>query len=168
MQRADADWYARRHVTILFDLSNADCVPNVVRSMAAKEKSDSDLSLDEQRTELAARRTRDALERTLMSWIRTALAMVSYGFGLFKVLQYMAKAERGEQLSHSGSDIVTALLIGMGTGLLIVAMVQYWVAMRELRKEQGLEARFPLPLVGATGVALVGVFALMNVLFLKI
>ena len=37
---------------------------------------------------LALERTRMAADRTLMGWIRTALSMISFGFTIFKFLEY--------------------------------------------------------------------------------
>lgn len=122
-----------------------------------------EVELSEERTELAAQRTRDALERTLMAWIRTALSMITYGFGLFKVLQYMMKDDHTSP--HGASDMLTMALVGLGTLLLIVAMVQYRVAMRALQRDHDVEHRFPLTILGALGVAVAGLFALASLLF---
>ena len=35
---------------------------------------------------LARQRNRDAAERTLMAWIRTCLSLISFGFGLDKIV----------------------------------------------------------------------------------
>jgi putative membrane protein len=36
--------------------------------------------------QLARQRSRDAAERTLMAWIRTCLSLISFGFGLDKIV----------------------------------------------------------------------------------
>lgn len=113
--------------------------------------------------ELAAQRTRDALERTLMSWIRTTLSMITYGFGLFKVLQYMLKDH--PEVGHGAADWLTLALVAFGVVLLVMAMVQYHVALRALRHEYHVDGRLPLPLVAAAGVVVAGLFAMMNLLY---
>ena len=45
--------------------------------------------------ELARQRNRDAAERTLMAWIRTALALISFGFGLDKIIAALDRASGG-------------------------------------------------------------------------
>ncbi|MFM7169470.1 MAG: YidH family protein, partial [Cyanobium sp.] len=36
--------------------------------------------------ELAKERNREAAERTLMAWIRTSLSLISFGFGVDKII----------------------------------------------------------------------------------
>ena len=42
--------------------------------------------------ELAKERNRAAAERTLMAWIRTALSLIGFGFGIGKFAAYMDEA----------------------------------------------------------------------------
>ena len=42
--------------------------------------------------ELARERNREAAERTLMAWIRTALALIGFGFGIGKLDAYLEGA----------------------------------------------------------------------------
>jgi putative membrane protein len=39
--------------------------------------------------ELARERNREAAERTLMAWIRTALSLIGFGFGIGKLDAYL-------------------------------------------------------------------------------
>ena len=126
----------------------------------APTNADLETRLSKERTALSTQRTRDALERTLMSWIRTALSMIGFGFGLFKVLQYMVHAERGMDATSPSTEALNLALIALGTALLILAMAQYHVAMRALQRSHGVERRLPLPLIGAGGVSLIGVLAM--------
>jgi putative membrane protein len=45
--------------------------------------------------ELARERNRAAADRTLMAWIRTALAMIGFGFGVGKLYDALEKAAGG-------------------------------------------------------------------------
>lgn len=38
-------------------------------------------------TKLAAERNRLALERTLMAWVRTAISLITFGYGFYKASQ---------------------------------------------------------------------------------
>ena len=40
-------------------------------------------------TELTKERNRLAADRTLMAWIRTALSLIGFGFGIGKVYEYL-------------------------------------------------------------------------------
>ncbi|HEY9763929.1 MAG TPA: DUF202 domain-containing protein [Trichocoleus sp.] len=44
--------------------------------------------------QLAKERNRAAAERTLMAWIRTALALISFGFGIDTIVSTIVKLER--------------------------------------------------------------------------
>jgi putative membrane protein len=117
--------------------------------------------LAEQRTRLAIKRSFLAAERTLMAWMRTSLSMISFGFTMAKVFETL---ETQRQLTvgwlgHSWAPATLGLtLITIGTGALVVAVVQHWHTLKELRKE-GLEPKWSLTLNVAALVAVLGVFA---------
>ena len=46
--------------------------------------------------ELAKQRNRDAAERTLMAWIRTCLSLISFGFGLDKIVEAIDRSGGGQ------------------------------------------------------------------------
>ncbi|HVH26922.1 MAG TPA: DUF202 domain-containing protein [Vicinamibacterales bacterium] len=45
--------------------------------------------------DMARMRTIMAADRTLMAWIRTTLSMISFGFTIYKFLQYLYEANEG-------------------------------------------------------------------------
>ena len=77
-------------------------------------------------TELAKTRNRAAAERTTLAWIRTALALISFGFGLDKIISAIRVA--GGDID-SGNDVGVQLMsmafIGVGIFTLLIAMRQH-------------------------------------------
>ena len=80
--------------------------------------------------QLAVGRTVLALDRTLMAWVRTALSLISFGFTIYKFLQSIEKDVAAAALRPSGPRSLGLFLIVMGTGPLILAIVQFCLAMR--------------------------------------
>lgn len=119
------------------------------------------MSLEEERTALAVERTREASERTLMAWIRTTLAMMSFGFGTFKLFQYIAS----EAKDAGTLQWMTLALVVWGTLLLLGGILNYMHTMRRLRAQHGLARATPLVLVAASGVAVFGAVAVVELLY---
>src|SRR5512137_1808779 len=63
---------------------------------------------------LALERTRMAADRTLMGWIRTALSMISFGFTIFKFLEYVQEQSITPLRRAHGPREVGITLIGIG------------------------------------------------------
>jgi len=120
--------------------------------------------LAEDRTDLAIERTSMAADRTLMAWTRTSLSMISFGFTVFKFMQYMrqegkdlvVKTEQGAQ--HFGMS-----LIAIGVISLIVACVQYWHLDKKLNPDR--KWYLNLTFINAAFMGLLGGLALINTLF---
>src|SRR5215813_11339441 len=60
-------------------------------------------------TKLAVDRTRLAYERTLMAWVRTSASMISFGFTIYKALEYLR-----DQNDKPVSTGITPRELGMG------------------------------------------------------
>jgi len=70
--------------------------------------------------ELARERNRAAADRTLMAWIRTTLAMISFGFGVGKVYDVLEdyNPEQFYDPIHSAQIVGEALIVlGVPAGL---------------------------------------------------
>ena len=113
--------------------------------------------------ELAGDRNRLASERTLMGWIRTSLAMISFGFGLAKFLEYL-KETQPQKASRfgEGPEVVGEFLLVLGTFLMLGAAIAHWRRLTRLdRGEVSFRSRFSLGLLVAFILFALGVFTLI-------
>lgn len=116
--------------------------------------------------ELARERNRAAADRTLMAWIRTALAMIGFGFGVGKIYQALEKANpEGISDPLNSAEIVGEALIALGVLGLLAAIVQHWRILKRIENEQYVyrPAR-ALPLIVASLLLIIGVLAFVSIL----
>lgn len=114
---------------------------------------------------LAMHRTFMASQRTLMSWIRTSISMIGFGFTLAKAFQTLA--EPHILVTGPGGKVWTAEGVGMafislGTFALIFAILDHRRQLKWLRT-RGLKVRFNLPAVVASVLAILGIIAFLSV-----
>ncbi len=117
-------------------------------------------------TELAKTRNRAAAERTTLAWIRTALALISFGFGLDKIISAIRIAG-GD--ADSGNDMGLQLMsmgfIGIGIFTLLIAMRQHKRELIRLRNDPYLYRDEPsLSIATASAVLVIGVMAFLLLL----
>lgn len=87
-------------------------------------------------TDMAVDRTVMAADRSLMAWVRTALSLISFGFTIYKFLDFSR-----EQLIATGKDIqgisspkvVGLFMIGMGILSLIFGTLENITTIKGLR-----------------------------------
>lgn len=114
-------------------------------------------------TELAFARTRAAYERTMMSWIRTATSLITFGFSIYKFFQL-------EGLSHPrhehviGARQFALILVGIGLVSLLLATLEYRVNIRALGAEYANEQRSLAVLVAAL-ISILGIVAFITMIF---
>src|SRR5829696_7221840 len=113
-------------------------------------------------------RTRMSLERTLMSWVRTATALIGFGFTIFQFFERFNQMQGVAAPRSPGTIRLIALgLIGCGTAALIVAIIEYRQMLRYLWSDEfgeiagvGQTQRTTPALIVAMVLALVGLAAL--------
>jgi putative membrane protein len=110
--------------------------------------------------ELARQRNRDAAERTLMAWIRTCLSLISFGFGLDKIVGAIDSAT-GTSGPRPGVIAVAVAFVLTGILAMAAATVQHLRELRRLRRDEFVYVESPrLAAATATLSALIGVMAM--------
>jgi putative membrane protein len=117
--------------------------------------------------ELAKERNREAAERTLMAWIRTALSLIGFGFGIGKLAAYMDAAGVHTRLDVPHSSLIFgASFIVVGILGLLAAIVQHARIMKRLsRPDFAYNAMRPIAMTVAALLMLIGLFGLIVILW---
>jgi putative membrane protein len=115
--------------------------------------------------ELAKQRNRDAAERTLMAWIRTCLSLISFGFGLDKIVSAINSRSGGLAHAGLGVQLVAMGFVVTGVMALLAAILQHRRALKRLRLDDTTyrESR-SLAILTAAVISGIGVLALVLLL----
>jgi putative membrane protein len=115
---------------------------------------------------LARQRNRDAAERTLMAWIRTCLSLISFGFGLDKIVAAINNRPGGGAVhAQLGVRMIAVAFILTGVLAMISATHQHRRNLRRLLREDFTYSE-PASIATATAVmlSLIGLAALLLLL----
>ncbi len=116
--------------------------------------------------ELARERNRAAADRTLMAWIRTALALIAFGFSIGKISAYLEKVNPERVLdSINSARIFGEAFIALGVFGLIAAIVQHRRIVKRIKHGEFVYTEhLPLAMITAIILLLIGVFGFVAVL----
>jgi putative membrane protein len=103
-----------------------------------------------------------AADRTLMSWTRTSLSLLSFGFTIFKILQ--ALQEEGKLVRSDVPRDAGLFLTAMGTLAMVMGTVEYWQTLRVL-DQQRIFSRPRSPLIMAIIMSISGVVLFVSILW---
>lgn len=131
-----------------------------IKTELARERTD----LASDRTRWAADRTLWADDRTLIAWIRTSLALIGFGFGVGRTLEYLEKIGNISDPLHTAKIFGGGFII-LGVLGLIGAIIQHFRVEKRLKKA-GYQRVEPVPMGLLTVIVLVllGIFAFVMVL----
>ena len=113
--------------------------------------------------ELAKERNRAAAERTLMAWIRTSLSLISFGFGVDKVIGAINRSRWGDSARADLSVRLMAIaFILTGIGALAAATLQHKRILRRLMRDDfTYEEATSLGIATAIALMAIGVLCLI-------
>lgn len=114
--------------------------------------------------ELAKERNRAAAERTLMAWIRTSLSLISFGFGIDRIVTALRGLGETDNVVGLSRNIGLSL-IAIGVLALLVAAINHRQDLRRInRGDFTYASRLSLSLVVAIALIVVGLFAFIGIL----
>jgi putative membrane protein len=112
--------------------------------------------------ELAKERNREAAQRTLLAWIRTSLSLISFGFGIDKIVDAIDQSGRST-IPHGELSVrvVSISFIGLGIFAVCASIVEHRRILRQIGSDNFVYK--PVSSVGmitAAVLLVIGVFAL--------
>ena len=114
-------------------------------------------------TRLAFERTRNSYENTMMSWIRTATSLITFGFSIYKFFQIEAPGERQQNYLIGAREFAIALVC-IGLFSLVLATLENRQNIRALGAQYAGKQRSLSVLVAAL-ISILGVVALLAMIF---
>jgi len=113
--------------------------------------------------ELAKKRNRDAAERTLMAWIRTSLSLISFGFGIDRIVSAI-KTLNQQANTVRLSKFLGLSFIFLGIFALIMAIVQHDRELKHIRQSPYIYiSNFSLGLIVALALIVIGLAAFIAI-----
>ncbi|MGK7944778.1 MAG: YidH family protein [Microcystaceae cyanobacterium] len=116
-------------------------------------------------TELARERNRAAAERTLMAWIRTCLALISFGFGLDRIVAAIAKNNQETLDPIHLSRLLGLSFIALGTIAMLLAAIEHrYILKRIIRDDYLYQTRISLSFAVSLALVIIGLASFVGVI----
>jgi putative membrane protein len=103
-----------------------------------------------------------AADRTLMSWTRTSLSLLSFGFTIFKILEGFQDAGGKFVVRTDVPRNAGLFLVGMGTLAMVMGTIEYWQTLKVLH-QQRIFGRPRAPLIMAMIMSVSGVLLFLSI-----
>lgn len=117
-------------------------------------------------TELAKERNRAAAERTLMAWIRTCLSLISFGFGVDRIITALQKSVVYDYIDDPLhlTRILGLSFIGIGTVAIVLAALEHRQELHHIKQENyRYKSRSSLAFIVAISISITGLFAFVGI-----
>ncbi len=114
-------------------------------------------------TQLALDRTRASYERTMMSWIRTATSLITFGFTIYKFFQIEGVGKKVGNYLIGPREFALAL-VSIGLFSLVLATLENRENIRSLGAQYAGRQR-SLAVIVAALISLLGIGALLAMIF---
>ena len=117
--------------------------------------------------ELAKERSRQASDRTLMAWVRSALSLIGFGFAIasFRDILLEGGLIRNPHKEFNGALVFGLSFISLGVLGLLAATMQHWRILQHLKRDDFSYTGYrPLAFIMAILLMLTGLFAFSAVL----
>lgn len=115
---------------------------------------------------LARMRSLQAADRTLLAWVRTSLSLIGFGFGVGKLIEYLALAAPKQDVDPTRSARVFGVVfIALGLLALLGALIQHRRIQKRIKQREILFTPYrPLTELVALLLLLAGMFAFIVLL----
>ncbi len=115
-------------------------------------------------TSVAFETVRASNERIMMSWISTATSLIAFGFSIYKFFQIEAPGTRQQNRLIGPREFAFAL-VSIGIFSLLLATIEHRQGARALAAQYGAGRRISLAGVVAGLISILGIFALLAMVF---
>jgi putative membrane protein len=116
-------------------------------------------------TELAKYRTLFAANRTMLAWIRTALSLISFGFGIPTIVKAIEATRIRQDIDpHRFATLVGLAFIAVGVFAMSASLIEHRHLLRRIRRNDfAYESSLTTDIVGIA-LILIGVISFLGVL----